>query len=179
MKRVETTKIEKKWKDRKTGEQRSVTMNYAKVIDRVNAFWEDNPRGRIHTSSKKDGDEVIFKTHILVDKADEYSKEATGHAYGKIGDEKAFEKLETISLGRALALLGYAVTGAIASSEEMEEFERYQKDQKEEYTQSQLELIEKCKSLDDLKLFWSQTDKTNLVILDAKDAKKAELLNDN
>ena len=63
--------------------------------------------------------------NTIKDKSNEASAEATGHAFVKVTEktiEKQFEKLETIAVGRALALLGYSADGEIASSEEMEEF---------------------------------------------------------
>jgi hypothetical protein len=73
----------------------------------------------------------MFSAYILKDKSDPNSADATGHSYGKTTDEKAFEKLETVAVGRALALLGYLNNGDIATSEEMEEFNQYKLDQYE------------------------------------------------
>lgn len=96
---------------------------YAQVKDRVKEFRQDNPSGLIETTPTIQADgQILFKARILKDKSDETSAEASGHAMGKSGTAKAFEKLETIAVGRALALLGYASDGEIASSEEMEEF---------------------------------------------------------
>lgn len=120
---VKTTRIEKKYKDKKTGEYKSLTIEHAKVKDRLKAFWEDSPRGKIETSSVKDSETITFKTFILADKSNEYSREATGHAQATLPlGEKDYEKLETISVGRALALLGYATDGEVASFEEMQDF---------------------------------------------------------
>ncbi|MBP9780137.1 hypothetical protein KBD33_05975 [Candidatus Gracilibacteria bacterium] len=47
----------------------------------------------------------------------------TGHSFGEVGKEKAFEKLETVAVGRALAFAGFETTGGIASREEMEVWE--------------------------------------------------------
>lgn len=101
---------------------------YAQVKDRMREFREDNARGLIETTPtiNEDGS-ILFKARILKDKGDLTSAEATGHAYGANKGLKAFEKLETIAVGRALALLGYGSDGEIASSEEMEEFEEYRK----------------------------------------------------
>ncbi len=120
---VKTTEIKKKFKDKKTGEWKELTINHAKVKDRLKAFWEANPYGKIETSSKKDTEGITtFKTFILASKKEEFSREATGHAQGVCENDKDFEKLETISVGRALALLGYATDGEVASLEEMEDF---------------------------------------------------------
>jgi len=112
---------------------------YAKVSDRLKEFRSENPRASITTTPiPQDSGMVLFKAYILKDKADEHSADATGHALQIKAGTKDFEKLETVAVGRALALLGYGADGEIASSEEMEEFERFQDEKK-------FELIEKTK----------------------------------
>jgi len=172
--KVKTTAIEKKYKDKKTGEYKSLTINHAKVKDRLNAFWSENPNGKIETKPTimNDG-RVMFSCNILRDKSDITSREATAHALGGTVDEKSFEKLETISVGRALALLGYATDGEVASSEEMEEFIAYQKQQKEEAMFTAFEKLDNCKTLAELKTVWANIG----VICNEKEviAKKDEL----
>lgn len=132
MNKVDTTKIEKKYKDKKTGEWKSLTINYALVPDRLLAFRQENPRSLIETSPEFQAQGIlVFKARLLKDKKDPNSPEATGHAYGNLGDEKAFEKLETQAVGRALALLGYLNNGKVATTEEMQEFENWKQDQME------------------------------------------------
>lgn len=103
---------------------------YATVPQRLLEFRKTNPRASITTQPTfgEDGF-VTFTAKIVKDKGAENSAEATGHSYGKLTGDKAFEKLETIATGRALALLGYLNNGQIASSEEMEDFEAYQLEQ--------------------------------------------------
>lgn len=129
---VKTTRIEKHYKDKKTGQLKMLTIDYAKVKDRLLAFWEDNPKGAIETSPVPYEGKTMFKCSVIKDQSDQYSQKATGHALEGDQGEKSFEKLETIAVGRALALLGYAVTGEIASSEEMEKFYAYKAEKKEE-----------------------------------------------
>ena len=62
--------------------------------------------------------------------------------------DKDFEKLETVAVGRALALLGYLASGEIASSEEMEEFEDFKK---QKVADQSKELIAKLKASKNLK----------------------------
>lgn len=103
---------------------------YATVPQRLKQFREDNPRSSVATQPKFNEDgSVVFTAKIVKDKASETSAEATGHSYGKLTGDKAFEKLETIATGRALALLGYLNNGQVATTEEMQEFEQYQLDQ--------------------------------------------------
>lgn len=138
-KTVQTTRIEKKYKDKKTGEWKSITIDYAKVADRLKEFRQDNPHSKTATQYKilEDGS-VIFKAYVWKDKTDfidilkvsgaesaMLSSDADGTAKSGESGEKSFEKLETIALGRALALLGYAGSGEVASSEEMEAFEAF------------------------------------------------------
>lgn len=105
---------------------------YATVPTRLKQFREDNPRSSVTTKPMfQDDGSVVFTATIIKDKADEHSAEATGHSYGKLSGDKAFEKLETIATGRALALLGYLNNGQVATTEEMAEFEQYKQDQLE------------------------------------------------
>lgn len=98
---------------------------YALVPDRLKEFRENNPRALIETAPTIDGETIIFKARIVSDKSDPHSAEATGHSYGLNKGAKAFEKLETVSIGRALSILGYLNNGEIASTEELQEFEAY------------------------------------------------------
>lgn len=106
--------------------------DYALVPDRLKEFRETNPRASVETEPTYNADgSVTFKATIVRDRADEYSATATGNArYSEVEMEKpkAFEKLETVSVGRALSMLGYLNDGRIASTEEMDEFEQYKED---------------------------------------------------
>ena len=128
--------------------------DYAKVVERVKEFRKDNPNGLIETTPTIDGNMIVFKARVVKDKAQESSAEATGHAYGENKGAKAFEKLETIATGRALAFLGYAADGEIASSDEMEEFYEYQNQKREEAIQAWTEKMDDSKSLVELKAVW-------------------------
>ncbi len=130
---------------------------YARVADRLQEFRTANPRALIETLPTVQADgQVLFKARILADKGESNSAEATGHALGTTGAKaKDFEKLETIAVGRALALLGYASDGEIVSSEEMEEFEAHQKEKKETLIMEMRERLEEAKTLEELKLSWS------------------------
>lgn len=176
-KKALVTKIDKKYKDKKTGEYKELTIYYSKVKDRLKEWREANPRGSIKPTYQLVTDRIIFSTFILNDKGDPSSADATGHATGKDdGTEKIFEKLETISVGRALALLGYAADGEIASSEEMEEFQAYQQEQLAEKVMEITESIGNCTTLDELSKYWSAlSGEMKKLALDAKDAKKTEL----
>jgi hypothetical protein len=106
--------------------------DYATVPQRLKEFRENNPRASITTKPTITDGVVVFQAHIKADQGKDDSPEATGHAYGKLTGEKAFEKLETVATGRALSLLGYLNNGQVASTEEMQEFEEYRLDQLKE-----------------------------------------------
>lgn len=132
-KSVKTTKIQKKYKDKATGEYRTIEINYAKVADRIVEFRSDCPNGLIETNPDVKEGTIFFKARILKDKAKPQSGEATGHAVAKNdGSEKIFEKLETLAVGRALAMLGYMAGGEVASAEEMQEFLDYKETKNQE-----------------------------------------------
>lgn len=149
---------------------------YAQVKDRLMQFRTENKNGLIETFPTIEGETILFKARILKDKSDPSSPEATGHAMGTSKGLKAFEKIETIAVGRALALLGYATDGEIASSEEMEEFEEYKKKQRETLILEYTDRIESATTLDELKNVWATIDGECRVELEAvKDARKAKL----
>ena len=132
---------------------------YAKVSDRLKAFRSENPRALIETTPlMQENGMVMFRTRIVKDKADEFSAEATGHALQTKAGQKDFEKLETISVGRALALLGYAPDGEIASSEEMEEFEDWKETKRQEQVDEAIENLKATKSLKELQTVWGEID---------------------
>ena len=130
---------------------------YAQVKDRLQEFRKANANGLIETKPmlQEDGS-IIFSARILADKTDEHSAEATGHAFGKSNADKSFEKLETIAVGRALALLGYASNGEIASTEEMEEFEQFKAKKQEEMILMSKDRIDDCKNLKELQTVWAE-----------------------
>ena len=161
----------------------SGNIDYSKVTERILEFRQANPRGDIQTvpTILEDG-QVMFKAIVTKDKKDESSASATGHSLGVNKGVKAFEKLETIAVGRALAMLGYASDGEIASDEEMEEFEAYQANKKAEfeaYIKETLDSIDETKTVDDLQdLFINLTPEVrqNESIQKAKLAKYKQLL---
>lgn len=133
-------------------------FDYAKVSDRLKEFREENPRGSIETKPfiQEDGT-VMFRAHIIKDSGAESSASATGHALstevqGK--KEKVFEKVETIAVGRALALLGYGADGEIASSEEMEEFEAHKREKFEKEVNDYAKKLKSTKTLQELQDGW-------------------------
>lgn len=138
--------------------------DYAKVADRLKIFREENPNSKIMTETRSvDDGKITFKAYIWKNK-DELidlvksgvdketimiTADSNGTAQKEIKNgDKDFEKLETVAVGRALALLGYLASGEIASSEEMEEFEDFKKQKVADQSQ---ELIAKLKASKNLK----------------------------
>lgn len=162
---------------------------YAKVADRLKEFRTDFQNSKIETDYNEADGTVTFRAFIWKDKSSHLevlkevkdveiargSADSSATARSTKKGEKDFEKLETIAIGRALALLGYLSSGEVASFEEMEEFQKYKDDQRREYIEQQVGLFAEAKTMDELKVIWAATDKSNLTILQAKDARKAEL----
>lgn len=175
--------IVKKYKDKKTGEFKEMTINYSKVKDRLKEYRQDCPHGSIVTTHTILTDRITFRAHIIKDKSDPASAEATGHATGKDdGTEKIFEKLETIAVGRALALLGYASDGEIASSDEMEEFLASKQEKLDATVLECTESIQNCETVDALKTYWTSLSPeliNNKTLIDAKTTKYRELIKTN
>lgn len=128
---------------------------YAQVKDRLQEFRKENPNGLIETKPEFLDETIVFKARIVKDKSKIESAEATGHSMGKNNGSKAFEKLETIAVGRALALLGYGSDGEIASSDEMEEFLAHKKEKIVGAVEEAKKKLTVAKNLEQLKVTWS------------------------
>jgi hypothetical protein len=156
--------------------------DYAQVSERVKQFRADYPNSKIITkqSMAVDMESQDFNAYIWRDRKDYISgdldsADSTGTARGILKTQKDFEKLETIAVGRALALLGYLASGEIASFEEMEEFYAKKESDRTQYIQEQVDLFNDAKTLDELKELWAATNKAEPAIMVAKDKRKAEL----
>lgn len=98
-----------------------VPEDYEPVADRIRAFYNDHPQGRILTDCiSLDGDQVTFRASVYREIDPDPHPAATGHAHGLLTGHKVVEKIETVSIGRALANLNYSPVGARPSREEME-----------------------------------------------------------
>jgi len=152
---------------------------YAKVADRLKDFREKNPRASVKTEVIPQDGGMIIQATILTDKADISSADATGSAYypeAQLKRDKGFEKLETIAVGRALALLGWLNDGEIASTEEMEEFTEFKQARKDEARKDFIKKLKSTKSLDELKAVYIEAgDLLDETVVKAKDEMKAKL----
>lgn len=99
---------------------------YAPVDERLRAFHQDNPNNSIVTEIEFKEGWVIARATVTPD-VSKPERQYNGTSFGQVKLEKALEKLETVSVGRALAFAGYLADGKIASYEEMEKFEETQR----------------------------------------------------
>jgi len=151
--------------------------DYAKVAERLKLFREDCPHGLIDTEMKVQEENVIFKARVLKDKSKLDSAEATAHAVGSIKGTKAYEKQESIAVGRALAMLGYLASGEIATSEEMEEFEEYKQNRQEQIEGEAIDKINECKTLKELASVYAGfiPQQKTVKVIELKDTLKSKL----
>lgn len=144
--------------------------DYAKVADRLKLFWEDNPDGKIDSERENLADgKVRFIARIWRDSSEilelartgvtadviKMTANATASADAVKGGDKENEKLETVAVGRALAMLGYLASGEVASREEMEEFEKFKNDKQELVIESAIDMIYESSSMAELQKVWS------------------------
>jgi len=131
--------------------------DYAKVAERLKEFHKTYKNGKIETSYNLTEAMICFKTIITPD-IEKPERFFTGHSLGKIAGVKAFEKLETISAGRALAFLGLLADGEIASADEMEEYieETNEKEAKRLKTIEELKKVaDDITSIEELREFYA------------------------
>lgn len=181
--------------------KRMGNFDMASAGDRIKAFWEMYPGGKIETvSERKESEEnkLIYTTYIWKNKKDYLDlakipgldkdvvlSSADVNAAAKQGDDKVakkdYEKLETISVGRALALLGFLKDGQVASSEEMEEFNEYKMTKLEEETATAIEYLNESTDIKDLGKRWVELSgdiKKVKEVFDRKELLKAKFLID-
>ena len=153
------------------------TKEYKLVPDRLKQFREENPNADIQSKPHWGTDgSCDFMTRITKDRSDENSAMGTGWAHyssEEMKKAKAFEKLETISKGRALADIGYLNDGQVATTEEMDEFNSFKQSKVEEA----ISLLESAESLEELKLSFMKlgTLMKDKAVVEAKDKMKARL----
>lgn len=153
------------------------SKEYKLVPDRLKQFREENPRADIQSKPhwNEDGS-CDFMTRITKDRSDPNSARGTGWAHysaEEMKKPKAFEKLETISKGRALADIGYLNDGQVATTEELEEFYSYKQGKAEEA----ITLLESAESLEELRASFTKlgTLMKDPAVIEAKDRMKSEL----
>lgn len=153
-------------------------VQYAKVATRIVEFRASNPRGKIHTEHELVGEDTFeFRAYVWKDSTElikmlangigidtaKFSCDANGSATAKVTkveQDKGFEKQETIAVGRALAMLGYATDGNVASDEEMEEFKNFKKNKAAEAIQTACKALETAKTIDELRTIFAKLEMT-------------------
>lgn len=95
--------------------------DYAPVDERLRAFHKQYPNSSIQTKIEFKDKFVVAYATVTPD-VEKPNRIFNGSSFGMIDKEKAFEKLETVAVGRALAFAGFLADGKIASFEEMEKF---------------------------------------------------------
>ena len=111
--------------------RQNVLDSYVTVAERIAAFYQAFPTGRICTQIIEHDTQtgfVLMRAEVFRS-TDDAGPSATGHAFEVRGDSYVnrtsyIENAETSAVGRALALLGFEVRRGIASREEMEKAAR-------------------------------------------------------
>jgi len=178
--------------DRKAKTMQLSGNEYAKVAERLRLFRNDFPHSKTESAYEFEPDKsVVFTVWVWKEKSDYVdvlkevkdaviargSADANGTARGEIGaKQKDFEKLETIALGRALAMLGYLASGEIASFEEQKEFEEFRQRQQEQQTAAFIEQVKATKGNPELnKLLQENSGMLKFPnVVEAAKAKQAE-----
>lgn len=143
---------------------------YAPVSARVEQLHKDKDDCSITTDTTFSDGYVIIKATVSFG-----NRIFTGQSYGQTKGQKAFEKLETTAVGRALAFAGYLAGGEIASYDEMEDYVKTTQNASQSLTDA-LEKLSTATTLEELKTVYTSLtpslQKDNEVI-----AKKDELKN--
>lgn len=111
--------------------RQNVLDSYVTVAERIAAFYQSYPTGRICTQILEHIEEsgfILMRAEVFRS-TDDANPSATGHAFelrgdGYVNKTSYIENAETSAVGRALALLGFEVRRGIASREEMEKAAR-------------------------------------------------------
>ena len=154
-------------------------IEYAKVSARIAELHKDYKNAAIKTEFEfKDG-WAIFKANLILDVKNP-DRVFNGTSMGKVGAVKAFEKLETIAVGRALALAGFLSDGEIASSEEMASYEESVDIVEQNEVADATVQLESAHTLEELGKVWRsfpQAWRNNAEILNLKNQLKAKYEN--
>lgn len=120
--------------------------DYIEVNQRILAFWELYPDGRIITEKlNDDGNRCDFIARV-------YSNGdllSTGHAFefqgaGMVNKTSYVENAETSAVGRALGILGIGITESIASADEVQSAIEHQERNEEPYKEPHVSELQKA-----------------------------------
>lgn len=113
--------------------------DYISVHERVDKFHSDHDKDiSIDTHFSLEWEVAIFKAQIKTKKWT-----FTWSSFWQLWKEKAFERLETVAVWRALAFAWYEVKWWIASNEEIQIFNNKEEEEKEWFNDSNLESFKK------------------------------------
>lgn len=120
---------------------------YAEVNERIKAFWQLCPEGKIYTNifNLKDG-MCVIQAAVFENKTDTEPR-ATGIAYEKEGSTfinktSYIENCETSAVGRALGNAGIGIDTSVASAEEVQNA-IIQQDDNKKISKTQVEALNK------------------------------------
>lgn len=99
--------------------------DYVEVNERIKAFWNLCPNGRIETELLHVENGICIITAKVYENKEDVNPRATGIAYEKEGSTfinktSYIENCETSAVGRALGIAGIGIDTSIASSEELQ-----------------------------------------------------------
>lgn len=149
--------------------------DYVRVVKRLQEYHaEHTDTMSIDTNYELQWEFVIFKATVITKKWT-----FTGSSFWRTAKEKAFEKLETVAVWRALAFAWYSATEDIASQEEMEKYNENTKMETKLWDiLDSMEIeddIEHVKTLFEQWLELCVTEKMKDVLIIAKDKAKKRL----
>lgn len=150
--------------------------DYVGVNVRIDQFHAKHSKWSIETFFEINGDIVIFTAKVSLW---EDNRVFTGHSFWTVSKEKAFEKLETVSVWRALAFAWFETREWIASKEEMEVFADNQKIKPLDFDEY-LVLIKQEDNVDTLRVFYKQAfeswlfSESQMEVLEAECKKRAD-----
>ena len=119
--------------------------NYVEVNERLKAFWQLCPEGRIVTNILKlENDICVIQSAVFENKEDKEPR-ATGIAYEKEGSTfinktSYIENCETSAVGRALGNAGIGIDTSVASAEEVQNA-ILQQDENKKITKTQVDAL--------------------------------------
>jgi len=132
---------------------------YSTVAERIDAFWKTHPAGRLHTELVHfSPEQCVIRAEVYLDRDDERPV-TTDYAEERIDSSPVnrvsmVENCATSAIGRALADLGGAFTGAKRPSrEEMQKVARHEGSQK---TRDWLTEAMNLTDVDLLRMLWAE-----------------------
>ena len=121
--------------------------DYVEVNERLKAFWQLCPDGRIVTNILKIENDICVIQAAVFENKDDNNPRATGIAYEKEGSTfinktSYIENCETSAVGRALGNAGIGIDTSVASADEVQNA-IIQQDAEKKITKTQAEALEK------------------------------------